>query len=41
MPRFSANVSMLFTEQALTDRVVAARDAGFAAVEVQFPYDCC
>ena len=39
MPRFSANVSMLFTEHALTDRVVAARDAGFAAVEVQFPYD--
>ncbi len=39
MPRFSANISMLFTEHALTDRVAAARDAGFAAVEVQFPYE--
>lgn len=39
MPRFSANVSMLFTEHALLDRPAAARDAGFAAIEVQFPYD--
>ena len=39
MPRFSANISMLFTEHAMLDRPRAAADAGFAAVEVQFPYD--
>jgi len=39
MPRFSANISMLFTEHAFLDRFAAARDAGFEAVECQFPYD--
>ncbi|WP_227815822.1 hydroxypyruvate isomerase [Nitrogeniibacter aestuarii] len=39
MPRFSANVSMLFTEHAFLDRFEAARAAGFKAVECQFPYD--
>jgi len=39
MPRFSANISTLFTEHALPDRFAAAADAGFAAVEIQFPYD--
>ncbi len=39
MPRFSANISTLFTEHALVDRFAAAREAGFRAVEVQFPYD--
>lgn len=39
MPRFAANVSMLFTERPLLERPVAAARAGFAAVEVQFPYD--
>ncbi len=39
MPRFSANISMLFTEHPLLDRFAAAADAGFGAVEIQFPYD--
>ncbi len=39
MPRFSANISMLFLEHDLLDRLDAARRAGFEAVEVQFPYD--
>ncbi len=39
MPRFSANLSMLFTELALLDRFEAARRAGFEQVEIQFPYD--
>lgn len=38
MPRFSANLSMLFAGQAFLDRFAAAAQAGFAAVEVQFPY---
>ncbi len=39
MLRFSANISMLFRERPLLDRFAAARDAGFPAVEIQFPYD--
>ena len=39
MPRFSANISMLFREHALIDRVMAAKRAGFAAVECQAPYE--
>ena len=38
MPRFSANVSMLFTEVPFLDRFAAAADAGFSGVECQFPY---
>ena len=38
MPRFSANISMLFTEVELPDRFDAAARAGFKAVEIQFPY---
>ena len=38
MPRFAANVSMLFTERPLLDRLDAAARAGFVAVEMQFPY---
>ncbi len=38
MPRFSANLSMLFREHEFLDRFAAARDAGFGAVEMQFPY---
>ncbi len=34
-----ANLSMLFTELPLLERVRAASAAGFAAVEIQFPYD--
>lgn len=39
MPRYAANLSMLFTEHPLADRFQAARDAGFDAVEIQFPYE--
>ncbi|HVZ45366.1 MAG TPA: hydroxypyruvate isomerase [Ramlibacter sp.] len=39
MPRFAANLSMLFTEQPFLDRFAAARKAGFDAVEYLFPYD--
>jgi hydroxypyruvate isomerase len=38
MPRFAANLSMLFTELPLEQRVAAAAAAGFKAVEIQFPY---
>ncbi len=37
--KFCANLSMLFTERPFMERFGAARAAGFAAVEVQFPYD--
>ena len=39
MPRFAANLSMLFCEQPLAERFAAAACAGFAAVEIQFPYE--
>ncbi len=39
MPRFAANLSMLFTERPFLDRFAAAAAAGFEAVEVQLPYD--
>ena len=39
MPRFSANLSMLFTEQPFLDRFDQAAHAGFEAVEFLFPYD--
>lgn len=39
MPRFAANLSMLFQEVPLLDRFAAARAAGFDAVEMLFPYD--
>jgi hydroxypyruvate isomerase len=38
MPRFSANISMLFKELELPERLDAAAQAGFKAVEIQFPY---
>ena len=38
MPKFAANLSMLFTEHAFLDRFAAAANAGFVAVEFQFPY---
>jgi hydroxypyruvate isomerase len=40
MPKFSANLSTLFTELTFLDRFAAARAAGFDAVEFQFPYAC-
>ncbi|MDF1608150.1 hydroxypyruvate isomerase family protein [Hoeflea sp. YIM 152468] len=39
MPRFAANLSLMFTEHAFLDRFQAAADAGFEAVECLFPYD--
>ena len=39
MPRFAANLSMLFTEQDFPARFKAAADAGFSGVEYLFPYD--
>ncbi|TAN49907.1 MAG: hydroxypyruvate isomerase [Methylococcaceae bacterium] len=39
MLKFSANLSLLFTELPLLERFAAARCAGFAAVEIQFPYE--
>ncbi len=38
MPRFSANLSTMFQEHPFLDRFAAAREAGFMAVEFQFPY---
>jgi hydroxypyruvate isomerase len=39
MPRFAANLSMMFTEWDFLDRFKAAADAGFEAVEFLFPYE--
>ena len=39
MPRFAANLGHLFTERPLLERIGAAAAAGFAAVELQFPYE--
>jgi 2-dehydrotetronate isomerase len=39
MPRFAANISTMFTERPFAERVQAAADAGFKAVECQFPYE--
>jgi hydroxypyruvate isomerase len=39
MPRFAANLSMLFTESPFLERFRAAAEAGFGAVEFMFPYE--
>ena len=39
MPKFSANLSMLFTERTFLDRFEAAAQAGFRGVEYVGPYD--
>lgn len=39
MPKFAANLSMLFTELPFLDRFAAAARAGFEAVEFLFPYE--
>jgi hydroxypyruvate isomerase len=39
MPRFAANLSMLFTEVPLLARFERAARAGFSKVEMQFPYE--
>jgi hydroxypyruvate isomerase len=38
MPRFAANISTLYPEHPLLDRIGAAARDGFAAIEVQSPY---
>jgi hydroxypyruvate isomerase len=38
MPKFNANLSMLFNEVDFLDRFEAAKDAGFKGVEYLFPY---
>ncbi len=39
MPRFAANLSMLYPQHDFLDRFAAAAADGFAAVEYLFPYD--
>ncbi len=39
MPRFAANLTMLFNEAPLLERFDKAAATGFSAVELQFPYD--
>lgn len=39
MPKFCANLTWLFTELPFLERFMAAKEAGFDAVEVLFPYD--
>jgi hydroxypyruvate isomerase len=39
MPRFDANLSMLYTEHDFLNRFAAARADGFTGVEYLFPYD--
>ncbi|TXM63566.1 hydroxypyruvate isomerase family protein [Methylobacterium sp. WL103] len=38
MPRFAANLTLMFTELPFLDRFAAAADQGFGAVEFLFPY---
>ncbi len=38
MPNFAANVSTMFTEYEMLERIQVAADCGFRAVECQFPY---
>lgn len=38
MPRFAANLTMMYTEHAFADRFAAAAGDGFRAVEFLFPY---
>ncbi len=38
MPKFNANLTMLFNEVDFLDRFKAAKDAGFTGVEYLFPY---
>lgn len=39
MPKFAANLTMLFADRPFLERFEAARQAGFEAVEFLFPYD--
>lgn len=39
MPKFAANLTMMFTEYPFMERFAAAKKAGFDGVEYLFPYD--
>ncbi|MEM6898143.1 MAG: TIM barrel protein [Pseudomonadota bacterium] len=39
MPKFAANLTWLFKELPMIERVAAAAEAGFDGVEILFPYD--
>ncbi|MBC7917388.1 MAG: hydroxypyruvate isomerase, partial [Rhodoferax sp.] len=39
MPRFAANLSMMYVEHPFLDRFAAAAADGFEAVEYLFPYE--
>jgi hydroxypyruvate isomerase len=39
MPRFAANLTMMYNEHGFLDRFAAAAQDGFKAVEFLFPYD--
>lgn len=39
MPRFAANLSLLYSEHPFPERIAAAARDGFSGVECQFPYD--
>jgi hydroxypyruvate isomerase len=39
MPKFAANLSMMFNEVPFLERFAAAAECGFSAVEYLFPYD--
>lgn len=39
MPRFAANLTMLWSDLPLRERIARAAAAGFEAVEILFPYD--
>ena len=39
MPRFAANLTMMFNEVPFPQRFAAAAQAGFQGVEFLFPYD--
>ena len=38
MPRFAANLSLLYAHLPFLERIKAAKDDGFEAIECQFPY---
>ncbi|MEA3121481.1 MAG: 2-dehydrotetronate isomerase [Paraburkholderia sp.] len=40
MPRFAANLTMMYTEHPFIERFAAAARDGFRAVEFLFPYEC-
>lgn len=39
MPRFAANLTLMFQEVPLLERFALAKEAGFDVVEILFPYD--